>query len=263
MGPKLILVTGTTGYVGGRLVPRLLEAGYRVRCPGARPEPPARTSVAKSRGSRQRRRARGRHIERSHERRFGRVLPHPRQAGRTGGRRTRPAVARNFAEAASSMNIERIIYLGELVDPTTNLSPYLRARHETGYILRHSSVPVTEFRAGMIVGSGSVLFEMIRYLTEREPIAASARPGSSRRRSRSPSAMCCLSHRRAQDSRKRRPDDRDRRTDPPDLCRYAARIRKGTRAQTLPHPHCRSTRRASPPTGCTWSRPSTGASCCR
>ena len=66
--------------------------------------------------------------------------------------------------------MKRIIYLGELVDPTANLSPYLRSRHETGYILRQSKVPVTEFRAGMIVGSGSVLFEMIRYLAEREPV---------------------------------------------------------------------------------------------
>ncbi len=56
------------------------------------------------------------------------------------------------------------------MDPTSDLSPYLRARHETGYILRYSSVPVTEFRAGMIVGSGSALFEMIRYLTERQPL---------------------------------------------------------------------------------------------
>jgi uncharacterized protein YbjT (DUF2867 family) len=79
-------------------------------------------------------------------------------------------VARNFAQAAEDMNIERIIYLGELVDPTSNLSPYLRARHETGYTLRYGKVPVTEFRAGMIVGSGSVLFEMVRYLTEREPM---------------------------------------------------------------------------------------------
>ncbi|MCK7481808.1 MAG: hypothetical protein M0C28_35010 [Candidatus Moduliflexus flocculans] len=54
------------------------------------------------------------------------------------------------------LNIEQIIYLGELVDPAADLSPYLRARHETGYILRSGSVPVTEFRAGMIVGSGSV-----------------------------------------------------------------------------------------------------------
>jgi hypothetical protein len=57
-----------------------------------------------------------------------------------------------------------------LVDPTDDLSPYLRSRHETGYILRQGSVPVTEFRAGMVVGSGSVLFEMIRYTAERQPV---------------------------------------------------------------------------------------------
>jgi hypothetical protein len=78
--------------------------------------------------------------------------------------------ARNFADAADAANTERIIYLGELVDPTARLSPYLRSRHETGYILRQGRVPVTEFRAGMIIGSGSVLFEMVRYLSEREPL---------------------------------------------------------------------------------------------
>jgi uncharacterized protein YbjT (DUF2867 family) len=96
-------------------------------------------------------------------------LIHGKQGGRLSANRDLE-VARNFAEAADEAGIERIIYLGELVDPTTNLSPYLRARHETGSILRHSHVPVTEFRAGMIVGSGSVLFEMIRYLGEREPV---------------------------------------------------------------------------------------------
>jgi len=167
---KLILVTGATGYVGGRLVPRLLEVGYRVRClvrdrnrlqgrpwldrvevvngdalvPGALTEAMKGVSVAY-------------------------YLIHGKQGGQVDAKRDLE-VARNFAEAASEANIERIIYLGELVDPTTNLSPYLRARHETGSILRHSSVPVTEFRAGMIVGSGSALFEMIRYLTEREPL---------------------------------------------------------------------------------------------
>jgi len=93
--------------------------------------------------------------------------------GRQGGRQDAQYdlwLAHNFALAAEQAGVERIIYLGELVDPTANLSPYLRARHEIGHILRHGSVSVTEFRAGMIVGSGSVLFEMIRYLTEREPI---------------------------------------------------------------------------------------------
>jgi uncharacterized protein YbjT (DUF2867 family) len=79
-------------------------------------------------------------------------------------------MARNFIAAAEQQGVRRVIYLGELVDPAAQLSPYLRARHETGYLLRQSGVPVTEFRAGMIIGAGSALFEMIRYLTEREPV---------------------------------------------------------------------------------------------
>jgi uncharacterized protein YbjT (DUF2867 family) len=89
------------------------------------------------------------------------------QGGRVDAERDLQA-ARNFARAAEDAGIDQIIYLGELVDPAADLSPYLRARHETGYMLRYGKTPVTEFRAGMIVGSGSVLFEMIRYLTERE-----------------------------------------------------------------------------------------------
>jgi len=167
---KLILVTGATGYVGGRLVPRLLEASYRVR---VLVRDPARLQ--------------GRSWLNKVEVVSGDALStetlvfalkdvsiayyliHGKQGGRINADRDLQ-VARNFAAAAEEAKLERIIYLGELVDPTATLSPYLRARHETGYILRYSNIPVTEFRAGMIVGSGSALFEMIRYLTEREPV---------------------------------------------------------------------------------------------
>ena len=167
---KLILVTGATGYVGGRLIPRLLDAGYRVRVLARDPS-----------------RLQGRPWLEQVEVVQGDALQpetlapalagvsaayyliHGMQGGKVNAERDMTA-ARNFADAADAANIERIIYLGELVDPTARLSPYLRSRHETGYILRQGRVPVTEFRAGMIIGSGSVLFEMVRYLSEREPL---------------------------------------------------------------------------------------------
>ena len=78
--------------------------------------------------------------------------------------------ARHCAQAAKANGVERIIYLGGLGNPEAKLSPHLRSRHQTGEVLRESGVPVTEFRAAVIVGSGSLSFEMIRYLTERLPV---------------------------------------------------------------------------------------------
>jgi uncharacterized protein YbjT (DUF2867 family) len=78
--------------------------------------------------------------------------------------------ARNFGAAAKRAGVGRIIYLGGLGDPSAELSTHLRSRQDTGDALRESGVPVTEFRAGVIVGSGSLSFEMIRYLTERVPV---------------------------------------------------------------------------------------------
>jgi uncharacterized protein YbjT (DUF2867 family) len=78
--------------------------------------------------------------------------------------------ARNFINAACQAGVQRIIYLGGLGDPSSELSSHLRSRQEVGEILRSSNVPVIEFRASIILGSGSLSFEMIRALVERLPV---------------------------------------------------------------------------------------------
>jgi uncharacterized protein YbjT (DUF2867 family) len=78
--------------------------------------------------------------------------------------------ARNFAAAAEAAGLEHVIYLGGLADPEQHIAPHMRSRIETGEILRQGRVPVTEFRAGVITGSGSISFEMIRFMTELLPI---------------------------------------------------------------------------------------------
>jgi uncharacterized protein YbjT (DUF2867 family) len=170
---KLILVTGATGYVGGRLVPRLLEAGYRVRLL-----------------VRDRTRLQGRPWTNAVEIYEGNALQpetlpeamagvfaayymiHSMQKALPGSgdfHQRDLQAARSFGHAAKAAGVQRLIYLGGLGDPDADLSQHLRSRQETGEALREAGVPVTEFRAAIIVGSGSASFEMLRYLTERLP----------------------------------------------------------------------------------------------
>jgi uncharacterized protein YbjT (DUF2867 family) len=169
-GGPLVLVTGATGYIGGRLVPRLLEAGLRVRCLVRDPA-----------------RLQGRtwlpHVEVARGDVFDRpslaaamagvdtayYLVHSLATGDDFHQRDLDA-ARTFGAAFAAAGGTRVIYLGGLGNPGHDLSPHLRSRHDTGDALREGGVPVTEFRAAVIVGAGSLSFEMVRYLTERVPI---------------------------------------------------------------------------------------------
>jgi uncharacterized protein YbjT (DUF2867 family) len=166
---QLILVTGATGYIGGRLVPRLLAAGYRVRIMARDPT-----------------RLKGRKWFGQIEVAAGDVLvPHTLTDAMDGVDKAYYMVhsmrggkdfhhrdvegARNFGVAAQKADVAHIIYLGGLGDPSSDLSRHLTSRQETGEALRYGGVPVTEFRAAVVVGAGSISFEIIRYLVERLP----------------------------------------------------------------------------------------------
>lgn len=168
--PRTILVTGATGYIGGRLVPRLLESGFRVRClardPARLQGRPWLAQVEVGAGDCLRAETLSAAMQ-NVEVAF--YLVHSMASGHDFEQRDVLA-ARNFATAARAAGVQRIIYLGGLGDPDSSLSEHLRSRQETGAVLRETGVPVTEFRAPVIVGSGSLSFEIIRYLTERLPV---------------------------------------------------------------------------------------------
>ncbi|MFB7833576.1 MULTISPECIES: SDR family oxidoreductase [unclassified Streptomyces] len=171
-GP-LCLVTGASGYIGGRLVPDLLEAGFRVRCLARTPaklrDHPWAGEVEIVRGDvtdAETLAPAFRDVDVAY------YLVHALGAGQ-GFERTDRTAAENFAREARSAGVGRLVYLGGLTPrdvPDEELSPHLRSRAEVGRILLESGVPTTVLRAAVIIGSGSASFEMLRYLTERLPV---------------------------------------------------------------------------------------------
>lgn len=167
--PPLVLLTGATGYIGGRLLPLLERRGVRLRCLVRHPENLGSRSAAAT------------------EVLQGDVLApetlapafagvetayyliHSMASARHFERDERQAAA-HFAAAARQAGVRRIVYLGGLGNPRHGLSDHLRSRQETGELLRTSGAQVLEFRASIIIGSGSLSFELIRALVERLPV---------------------------------------------------------------------------------------------
>jgi uncharacterized protein YbjT (DUF2867 family) len=164
-----VLLTGATGYVGGRLLKALEQRGSAVRCLARHPE------SLRSRAGPNTEVMQGDCLDKASlpavmsEVDSAYYLVHSMGSSGKFEQQDRQA-ARNFAEAARHAGICRIIYLGGLGEKDASLSAHLRSRHEVADILRTSGIPVIEFRASIVIGSGSLSFEMIRALVQRLPV---------------------------------------------------------------------------------------------
>lgn len=170
----ILLLTGASGYIGGRLLKHLENTGERLRCLARHPAALRSSATSKTEviegdlldPDSLRNALQGVHT--------AYYLVHSMGSSGDFEIEDRQA-AQNFAEAARASGVRKIIYLGGLGDADEDLSAHLRSRQEVGRILRESGVPVIEFRASIVIGSGSLSFEMIRALTERLPVMIAPR----------------------------------------------------------------------------------------
>lgn len=165
-----VLLTGATGYIGGRLICLLEQQPVSLRCLARNPDklrPALKASTQIVRGDVLDRASLDGALEGVQTAYY---LVHLMSGSSDFEKEDRQA-AKNFAEAARQAGVKRIIYLGGLGDDTDpRLSPHLRSRHEVGQILRESGVETIEFRAGMVLGAGSSSYQLMKSLTDRLPI---------------------------------------------------------------------------------------------
>jgi len=170
LNPPIVLLAGASGYVGGRLIPLLEQQPVVLRCLARNPDklrPVIKELTQIVRGdvldsSSLDEALRGVHT--------AYYLVHLMSGSQDFEKEDRQA-ATNFAHAALKAGVQRIIYLGGLGDDTDpKLSPHLRSRHEVGKILRKSGVETIEFRASLVIGTGSLSFDLVKSLTDRLPV---------------------------------------------------------------------------------------------
>jgi uncharacterized protein YbjT (DUF2867 family) len=163
-----VLLTGATGYIGGRLLRRLEARRRRVRCLARQPSRVVTTSGGTEvlAGDCLDEASLDRALDGVHAAYY---LVHS-MGGQTDFAATDRRAAATFGRAAARAGVRRIIYLGGLTGGPDELSSHLRSRAETGDALRASGVPVIELRASIVIGAGSLSYEMIRALVERLPV---------------------------------------------------------------------------------------------
>lgn len=165
-----VLLTGASGYVGGRLISLLEQQPVILRCLARNPDklrPLLKESTEIVRGDVLEAPSLNEALQGVHTAYY---LVHLMSGSHDFEKEDRQA-AKNFADAAKRAGVQRIIYLGGLGDDADpKLSPHLRSRHEVGEILRESGVETIEFRAGMVVGAGSLSYQLMKSLTDRLPV---------------------------------------------------------------------------------------------